>query len=640
MWASSYYQSPAGLFLRMTLPPPGAALKGPRFQLTEEGRQESLRTGSPFADILGLLSRGPRTSRFLTDRFDSTFIEEALSAGLLKQAHSRTRSGSLPPGSYSRDEDPVTVLTPDQENALRIIEGASLEKGFSPFLLKGVTGSGKTEVYLRAARNVLDRGMGVLFLVPEISLTPLLISRLEKIAPGEVVPLHSGLSVSARTSGWEALRGGHARLAVAVRSGVFSPVPDLGLIIVDEEHDTSFRQEDTPSYHARDVAVKRAQLESVPIVLGSATPSIESWHNTRTGRYTLLSLPERVTPYPGPELVLIDMSNRDQIVPDLPFLSRTLVDELEGVLDRGEQAVLFLNRRGFAPFLLCDQCHNTVLCPNCSVTLTYHSGKEMICHYCGQKEDPPATCPECRAPGLRPVGTGTRKVEKALAERFPEASIDRLDRDALGTRGALEQIYRRMDSGDTRILVGTQMLSKGHDFAGVTLAGILNAEQALDLPDFRSAERTFQIITQVAGRAGRGESKGKVIVQTWVPENYAVLAALQGDSETFYETEMSFRKDLGYPPFRRLGRIIIDGVSEEKVIRAAQRITKGLPRGKGLTILGPSPAPIQKIRNRFRWHIMVLAGSHGRLLQTLSGATAFQPPGVRVTARVDPVQLL
>ena len=640
VWASSYYQSPPGLLLKMTLPPPGAAFKGPKFLLTDRGREESLREEIPNRDLLLALSRGPRTSRFLTDRFGSHLVEEALFEGFIVPAPARVLSSAVPSSSYNRSEKAVTTLTSAQKTSLNTIEGALSEGKFRPFLLKGVTGSGKTEVYLRAARSVLDRGKAVLFLVPEISLTPLLISRLERIAPGEVVPFHSGICVSSRAAGWEAIRNGVARLAVGVRSGVFSPIPDLGLIIVDEEHDTSFRQEDTPSYNARDVAVKRAQLENVPIVLGSATPSIESWHNAETGRYTLLTLPERATPSPDPDLVLVDMSDRTQMIPDLPSLSRTLMDELEGVLERGEQAVLFLNRRGFAPFLLCSQCHHTVPCPNCSITLTYHSEKEMLCHYCGQKEAPPGACPSCGAPDLRPVGAGTRKIEKALAKRFPGAVIDRLDRDALDSRGALEKIYRGMDSGDTQILVGTQMLSKGHDFAGVTLAGILNAEQALDLPDFRSAERTFQIITQVAGRAGRGQRRGKVIVQTWAPGNYAVLTALKGDADTFYSTELSFRKELGYPPFKRLGRILIDGISEEKVIREALRIAEELPRVKGLKILGPSPAPIQRIRNRYRWHIMVLAGSHGRLLQTLSGATAVQPPGVRVTARVDPVQLL
>jgi len=639
-WTSDYYKSPPGLLLKMTLPPTAASSGTPKLALTQLGKEKLPdNEGGARLNLLRALSKGPRTVKYLTEDHDLALLEEALSEGLVTSVPARAQARSLPADSYSRQEEAVTHLTPAQENSLKTLLEATREGGFKAFLLHGATGSGKTEVYLRAARDLIEKGKKVLFLVPEISLTPLLISRLERIAPGEVASLHSGMTASARSASWRRMKDGSAKVIVGVRSGVFSPIPDLGLIVVDEEHDPSFRQEDTPSYNARDVAVKRAQLEKIPIVLGSATPSFESWHNAGTGRYTLLTLPGRATPSPEPELVLVDMSDRSLMVPELPSMSKILLEELEGVLERGEQAILFLNRRGFAPFLLCAQCRQAVACPNCSVTFTYHSEREILCHYCGQKETPPKICPSCGAQALRPVGAGTRKIEKALAERFPEAVIDRLDRDALQTRGALERIYRKMDSGDTRILVGTQLLSKGHDFPNVTLAGILNAEQALDLPDFRSAERTFQIITQVAGRAGRGQKRGKVIVQTWVPEHYAVVTALRGDAQTFYRTEMSFRKELGYPPFGRLGRILIDGVSDEKVIQAAMNLAENLPAA-GQKILGPSPAPINRIRGRFRWHIMVLAKSHGRLLKTLEAATAFRSPGVRITARVDPVQLM
>jgi primosomal protein N' (replication factor Y) len=528
----------------------------------------------------------------------------------------------------------------DQKNALRSVEESFVRGGFQAFLLNGVTGSGKTEVYLRSARKVLDKGKGVLFLVPEISLTPLLISRLERIAPGDVVSLHSGMTAARRTSCWEAARNARARMVVGVRSGVFAPIPDLGLIIVDEEHDGSYRQDETPSYNARDVAVKRAQMERVPIILGSATPSFESWFNTETGKYTLLTLPERVTVSSDPDLVLIDMSEPDQAHPVHTSFSKILINELKEVLVRGDQAILFLNRRGFAPFLLCFECRCTVLCPNCSVTLTYHVKEQLVCHYCGQRQDAPGICPSCCTPTLQPVGAGTQKIENAIAELFPTAVVDRLDRDALTKRGALESVYTGMDSGRTQILVGTQMLAKGHDFPRVTLAGILNAEQSLDLPDFRSAERTFQLITQVAGRAGRGTRRGKVLVQSWVPDNYAVRTALEGDMEDFYRTEMSFRKELGYPPFRRLGRILIDGISEEKVVQASLELTGRIPRSRGIKILGPTPAPLQRIRNRFRWHLLVLADSHKQLIRILSDVTGFEKQGVRITARVDPVQLL
>jgi primosomal protein N' (replication factor Y) len=640
VWTAAYYLSPPGLLLRLTLPPPGARLKGPRFSLTDTGRMERDSGAGPCADLLLALARGPRTSRYLTERFDSAILEKALGLGFIAPLPAKGLSSQATAALYTRREDAVSTLTKDQANALSAIKDATLTNSFKAFYLKGVTGSGKTEVYLRSARKVLDQGKSVLLLVPEISLTPLLISRLEHMSPGEVVSLHSGLPTAARTANWEAVRSGKARVVVGVRSGVFAPIPDLGLIVIDEEHDPSFRQEETPCYNARDVAVKRAQMEGVPIILGSATPSLESWLNAKKGRYTSLFLPKRVTPSPSPDLVLVDMSEHGQVVHDHPMISRVLVSELKDILQKGEQAILFLNRRGYSPFLLCTGCRHTVLCPNCSVTLTYHSGKELVCHYCGQKETPPASCPSCGVRTIKPVGSGTQRIEKVLAELFPDAVVDRLDRDALTKHGALESVYENMDSGYTRILVGTQMLAKGHDFPGVTLAGILNAEQALDLPDFRSAERTFQIITQVAGRAGRGSRSGKVIIQTWSPEHYAVQAALRGDDGFFYRKEMSFRKELGYPPCRRLGRILIDGISEEKVIRASLGIAGKIQLSGGLKILGPSPAPILKIRNRYRWHILVLADSHSRLIRVLSAATAERRPGVRITSRVDPVQLM
>ena len=639
-WTASYYQSPGGLLLRLALPPSGVSGKGPKFVLADPGRQALEEGGSPHLEMLQALKRGPRTTALLTERFDSAGLEAAVSEGLIVPMSPPVLNESIPTGNYSRVENAIQNLTPSQEEALARISDAVSENRFEVILMKGVTGSGKTEVYLRAARHALTLEKRTLLLVPEISLTPLLVSRLQGVAAGEVATLHSGMSEADRTNSWEAVRRGQARLVVGVRSGVFAPIPDLGLIIVDEEHDPSFRQDDTPSYNARDVAVKRGQLEKIPVVLGSATPSFESWYNVSEGKYHLVLLPDRVTPSADPDLVLVDMSDPDQADPDYPSLSRTLQEELAGVVDRGEQAMLFLNRRGLAPFLLCSDCRHTLPCPNCSVTLTFHANRQAVCHYCGHKQAPPDQCPDCGSDKLGPVGTGTQGVEKALKELFPGTSVDRLDRDALGKRGALEGIYRRMDSGRTTILVGTQMLAKGHDFPGVTLAGILSAEQALDLPDFRSAERTFQIITQVAGRAGRGELPGKVVIQTYTPDHYAITTALSGDHETFYKAEIESRKTLGYPPFGRMGRIILNGANEEKVTSAALALTGQLPTSKENRILGPAPAPLVKIRNRYRWHILVLAKNHRELVKVLHAAKGVNVAGVRVTTRVDPIQLL
>ena len=639
-WTSSYYLSPVGLLLRLALPPARSGGKGPKFIITEKGRAALEEGSSNYSELLAALKKGPRTATYLSQKFDSLLMEEASTQELIATAQPAEKEERPIPAGYKRDEEQVQELTSHQGEALSRITDA-VDKGcFGVTLIRGVTGSGKTEVYLRAARHALDSGKGVLLLVPEISLTPLLVSRLERVAPGQVATLHSGMKGSDREASWEAVRAGKARLVVGVRSGVFAPVPDLGLIIVDEEHDSSFRQEDTPSYNARDVAVKRGQIESIPVVLGSATPSFESWHNSETKKYELAVLPERVTPSPDPELILVDMSAPDQLDPEIPSLSKTLLGEIEGVVGRGEQAMLFLNRRGFAPFLLCTECQDALPCPNCSVTLTYHSGHIIVCHYCGHKQKPPDSCPQCKGTSLEPVGAGTQKVEKILAERFPGAAVDRLDRDALARPGALETIYNHMDSGETDILVGTQMLAKGHDFPNVTLAGILSAEQALDIPDFRSAERTFQIITQVSGRAGRGKTRGKVVVQTYTPKHYAVTSALEGNYDDFFESERELREQLGYPPFGRLGRIVVDGISEEKVSTAAKQISRSLKLGPEARILGPSPAPLSRIRNKYRWHLLVLTRTHGELVRALHSVRQQQFTAVRVHVRVDPIQLL
>jgi primosomal protein N' (replication factor Y) len=436
------------------------------------------------------------------------------------------------------------------------------------------------------------------------------------------------------------MRTGNSPLVVGVRSAVFAPLPDLGLIIVDEEHEASFRQEEMPSYNARDVAVKRGQMEEVPVILGSATPSLETYHNSSTGRYHSIELPERVTPSPDPEIILVDMASPEERDKSHPFLTKTLIKELGDNLEKGGQSILFLNRRGFAPFVLCDECHEAVICPNCSVTLTYHRKEGMVCHYCAHNQAVPDVCPNCSSASVRPVGAGTQRLEDALTSSFPEASIERLDRDALNRKGTLEKILTRMDKGEIQILVGTQILAKGHDFPGVTLAGILNAEQALDFPDFRSPERTFQIITQVSGRAGRGERRGKVVVQSYSSEHYAVSSALKGDYLSFYEKEKVLRSELGYPPFGRMGRVIVEGANENKVSDAITRIAAAIKPTESVRVLGPSPAPLSRIRNRHRWHFLVLAGTHSELAKALFKARREPPPGTRIHIRVDPYQLL
>ncbi|UCF31024.1 MAG: primosomal protein N' [bacterium] len=640
-WVASYYHSPLGLIMRLLLPPPVRS-GTTRFRLTDGGRAALEEGGAPHGDLLRSLAKGPRTVSYLEKRHDRRLIDEAQESGLIEACF----PVSPPPGAgvtgpaYSRDEQPVSDLTEHQDRALQAIEGHIESGGFSVSLIDGVAGSGKTEIYMRAARSVLDRGRGVLILVPEIALTPLLTSRISRIAPGGTAILHSSLPPAARKDAWDALASGRAKLAVGVRSAVFAPVTDLGLIIVDEEHDPSYRQEESPSYNARDVAVKRGQLEGIPVLLGSATPSLESFWNTETGRYSLVLLPERATPSPPPEIEVVNMADPGQRRPDDPFLSVRLLEELGRTVDRGEQSILFLNRRGFAPFLLCSECNNTLSCPNCSVTLTYHQDRGMLCHYCGHLQRPPDLCPSCGGRRIAPVGTGTQRLEDVLGSLLPGVNIERLDGDVMEKRGALETIYGRMDRGEIQILVGTQILAKGHDFPGVTLVGIINAEQALDLPDFRSAERVFQLITQVAGRAGRGSKRGKVLVQSYSPDHYAVSAALTGDYAAFYRAETEFRRTLGYPPFGRLGRVIVDGVSQERVQEACAAIAREASLSHGARVLGPAPAPLPRIRNRHRWHILFLAESRNRLNKAFLAARSQRAPGIRIHIRVDPYNLM
>ena len=641
-WTAGYYHSPLGLILRMFLPPQERN-RGAKFRLTAVGKEVRERhEEGPFDRLLELLSRGPRTSTYLDDRTDTGKIDEAIEIGLIETV---LPSATGPPGGVPalrriRVEQKVLELTPHQSKALKGILESIDEAGFSVTLLHGITGSGKTEVYLRAARKLLDSGRGVLLLVPEIALTPLLTARLDTMAPGKVAVFHSGVPDGERRNAWEALASGRARLAVGVRSGVFAPVPDLGLIIVDEEHDSSYRQEEAPSYNARDVAVKRGQLEGIPVILGSATPSLESYRNAETGRYRLAVLPDRATASENPGIELVNMADPKLDRSAHPFLSAKLLSELQDTVKRGEQSIIFLNRRGFAPFLLCPECNFTLACPNCSVTLTYHRSRGMLCHYCGHVQAPLSICPSCGGKRVAPVGTGTQRIEEVLQSILPDAVVERLDRDKMEKRGTLEDIFRRMDSGEIQVLVGTQILAKGHDFPGVTLVGILNAEQALDFPDFRAAERTFQLITQVSGRSGRGGTRGRVIVQSYSPKHYAVVAALDQDYSVFYRTEIAIRKEFGYPPFKRMGRIILDGISEKKVAAAIGELVSSIPQADGIRILGPSPAPLPKIQNRHRWHFLLLADSHRHLSAALKKTGAFRFPGIRIHVRVDPYNMM
>jgi primosomal protein N' (replication factor Y) len=542
---------------------------------------------------------------------------------------------------------PAPTLHARQADAVAQIESALANGAFAPFLLYGVTGSGKTEIYLRAIAAARRQGKGAIVLVPEISLTPQLAARFRARFGDDVAVLHSGLQPGERFDAWRRLRSGQVGIALGARSAVFAPVMRLGIIVVDEEHDGSFKQEEGVRYHARDLALVRARQVEAVCVLGSATPSLESFHGaTRQARSRLLELPDRATARPLPRVQVVDLRVHR---PDKDgLLSAPLCDALSEVVAAGEQAILFLNRRGFATFLLCKACGHGLRCRDCSVTLTLHRARGVVvCHYCGATARRPTQCPQCKAENIAELGVGTERVEAALRERFPEARVARLDRDT-GAGAGLRKLLSAMARREIDLLVGTQMVTKGHDFPGVTLVGVVLADTGLHLPDFRAAERSFQLLTQVAGRAGRGDQPGRVIVQTYDPQHPAVACSAQHDYAGFVERELGAREELGYPPFGRLVAVRIDGPDEnivrqqaEELALLARQTASRLPSGAP-TVLGPAEAPIARIRGRTRWQI-TLRGTDRAGLRKVAWHLlrhAKTNRDVRVGVDVDPVSAL
>ena len=584
---------------------------------------------------------------------------------------SRIEKTFLENGSAPALERPLRfVLHTEQEQAYRKIEDRLREGGFETFLLHGVTGSGKTEVYLRAMEQARQAGRSSLILIPEISLTPQLIDRLNARFPGRVGILHSALSAAERWAQWWQVVRGNVDVVVGARSAVFAPLPKLGLIIVDEEHDPSYKQEEGLRYNGRDVAVVRGKLSACPVVLGSATPAIESYQNSLEGRYRLLEMTERVQRRPLPSIETIDLrskSNWSQQPNDgkapLPIGStparsgepRMISDRLAGFLRKNYQAarqsLIFLNRRGFANFLQCVFCGYVLRCSYCSVTLTLHKKqKSVCCHHCNFRRPTAALCPECGNLTLLGIGVGTEQVEEALHRLVPEARIARMDRDTTSKRGAHEALIRSWEKGEIDILVGTQMITKGHDVTGVTLVGALLADLSLNLPDFRAGERTFQLLSQVAGRSGRGDEPGTVIIQTYAPDHYAIQHLSHHDYKGFFAEEINFRRALNYPPFSRLVCLRLDGPKLEEVEKTARMLGAQLRektihnarfRDK-IEILGPAPAPIEKLRNRYRWQLLLKGKQSSSLLELAKQAQEAIPRSrnLRLHVDVDPYNML
>ncbi len=572
-------------------------------------------------------------------------LAAVLPGGLEGFARSRARRGA--------EEEPVMTLplpermrlTGGQTAAVREVVGAVARGGFVPLLLHGVTASGKTEVYLRAAHAAREAGGQTLVLVPEVALGSQVVAAFRKRFSARVGVLHSYLTVGERRRNWELASRGALDVVVGARSAVFAPLPDLRLIVVDEEHEPAYKQSEMLRYHGRDVAVRRAQLLGIPVVLGSATPSLESLANAARGKYRLLRLPGRVDSRPMPVVRVVDL-RRDSAGHEL--LSRPLRQAIAERLERREQTVLFLNRRGHSHHTQCRACGFTPECPNCDITLTLHlAPSEWRCHYCDHRQPASVRCPSCQAPMLRFAGAGTQRAEREIAAAFPGARLLRLDTDVACVPGRTHQVLAAFARGEADVLLGTQMIAKGLDFPRVTLVGVLDADVALHLPDFRAAERTFQLLVQVSGRAGRGPVAGEVFVQTCTPDHHAVVSAALNDERLFLDRELAQRREAGYPPFRRLATVLFSGKDEGEVEAAAARIRESIEapaEAAGVEVLGPAPQALARLRGRHRWHLLLKATNAARLRESvaraLEQADAARLKGVKVMADVDPVEVL
>ena len=539
-------------------------------------------------------------------------------------------------------------LTSDQKRALGEIEAGIGSAKYAAFLLHGVTGSGKTEVYIRAMQSVLARGKTALMLVPEIALTPVFSRRLQAVFGDDVAILHSNLSPGERFDEWRRIRSGDARVVIGTRSAVFAPLENLGLVIVDEEHDGSYRQNESPFYHARDIAVVRANRTDAVIVLGSATPALETFDNAHTGKYKYLQLQRRIGGRPLARAELVDMREVFKRAGKDVVLSPALIAAIEETHARGEQTMILINRRGFSSFVLCRSCGESLRCKNCDITLTYHrSEAHLICHYCNYTVKTPKECPFCESEFLYFMGHGTEQVEDLLRKRFPNLTIARIDRDTMSRKGEMAKTLHAFDRGEIDMLVGTQMIAKGHDFHNVTLVGVISVDTMLGMPDLRSAERTFQLLTQVAGRAGRGNLPGRVLIQTYYPEHYALRHAVGQDFEGFYKEEMRYRERLGYPPYFVLASIMFVHADLKYASKSASIFRDSLDRANkdgSLRILGPAQASVSRIKNKYRQQIIVKSQNRRSLREMIDHAlNEAETRGCDrriVNVEIDPVNLM
>jgi primosomal protein N' (replication factor Y) len=656
LWVADYYACGAGDALAAAIPPPSPHKTVRVAWLTAQGHdgpssQPHDRFGQRQKEAIDALRGSPDGLRVahLKARGISTAVLNRLAAkGLIAFRRDRTERDPFPKATLQHDEAAARALTEEQARALELLHSAAERREFHAFLLQGVTGSGKTEVYLRLADRVQREGRSVLVLVPEIALTPAVASAFRDAFGDRVAIQHSGLSTGERSDQWDRIRRGQISVVVGTRSAVFAPLVNLGLIVVDEEHDSSYKQEETPRYHGRDVAVMRGKREGALVLLGSATPSLESRQNAAAGRYRRIAMERRVEDRPLPMVSVVDMRPEYAEHGTDVILSGKLKNAITQRLEANQQSLILLNRRGLAIAVFCRQCAGTVECPNCSVSLIVHAdGRERHrarCHYCNYSTLVPTACPSCKAPYLERRGFGTERVAQEIAALWPQARVARLDRDTVRRKGAAAEILQSMLAGRVDVLVGTQMIAKGHDFPRVTLVGVVSADVGLGLADFRAAERTFQLLTQVAGRAGRGVDPGEAIVQTLYPSHYSIRHACHQDYAAFFGDELGYRKAMRYPPVTALVNLIVKGTDARTALTDATTLAQhlcGTAQTGRFRVLGPAPAPVAKLRGEYRAQIFLKGSHRAAMREAVLAALAAEPDlRRRVSIDIDPVSVL
>jgi primosomal protein N' (replication factor Y) (superfamily II helicase) len=657
-WVAGYYACGIGEAIAAAMPPRAtgrasafrtlrmAALTAQGIEVAEDG---------PSAAAIGLSPRqreavarlrgapdGIATAALARCGVRGPMLSRLIGLGLVALRQETVERDPHPANALDGPPASDLVLTGEQDQALSRLT-ALADGNFHTALLHGVTGSGKTEIYLRLADAVRAHGRGVLMLVPEIALTPAVAGRFRGAFGDRVAIQHSGLSDGERHDQWHRIRRGDVDIVVGTRSAVFAPVPRLGLVVVDEEHDSSYKQEESPRYNGRDVAILRGRETGALVVLGSATPSLETYQNAFNGRYELVKLDRRVQDRPLADVRIVDMREEYAAVGPDAILSRILCEALEARLTAREQAMVLLNRRGFAPTMLCRQCGATLECPNCSLSLTIHRAERRArCHYCNYSIQIPKACLQCSGPYLEQIGFGTERIEAEIAALFPHARVARVDRDTMRRRGAIGAMLRRFSAGEIDVLVGTQMIAKGHDFPRVTLVGVISADVGLGVADFRAGERTFQLLTQVAGRAGRGEIRGEAIVQTLFPNHYSIRHACRQDYKAFFEEEIGFRRAMRYPPAVALINAVVKGKSRAKAMADAAELVRALRwGGEPYRVLGPAPAPLSRLKGEHRAQLFIKGSHRTTMRKSLQAALAARPEIARRTiVDVDPMSVL